>query len=366
VHRLVRPAPLPALPVSSPINRRRFLGHSFAALGGFLLAGASPLRAQTSAPGRGATATPPGTDRVSALAFGASLGLTAKWVEPRQILALESRWTRLVLQADSRESRLDSLRLFLGDPTVLHRGTLWLARIDRERFLAPILAPHTLPGAVPAARTIVLDAGHGGRDTGTRHAGLGYDEKTFTLDLARRLQPLLEAAGHRVVQTRTEDVFVPLPERPALAARSGADLFVSLHFNAVGSTAVHGTETYLLTPQHQRSTGADRLTPADATAYPGNEYDGWNAILGHRLHRRLIADLGSFDRGLKRARFAVLRDLTCPGVLLEAGYLSHDDEARRIATPGWRAQLARSIAGGIAAYAEALDGVRRHPSRAPR
>lgn len=296
---------------------------------------------------------------MSALVFGASLGLTAKWLEPRQRLVLESRWTRLVLQVDSRESRLDNLRLFLGDPTVLLRGTLWLARIDRERFLGPILAPHTAPGAVPAVRTIALDAGHGGRDTGTRHVGLGYDEKTFTLDLARRLQPLLEAAGHRVVQTRTEDVFVPLAERPAIAARAGADLFVSLHFNAVGSTAVHGAETYLLTPQHQRSTGADRPNAADAAAYPGNEYDGWNAILGHRLHRRIVADLGSFDRGLKRARFAVLRDLACPGVLLEAGYLSNDDEARRIATPGWRDRLARSVASGIAAYAEALATARQ-------
>ena len=112
------------------------------------------------------------------------------------------------------------------------------------------------------------------------------------------------------------------------------------------------------TPRGQRSTGAESRSASDNEILPGHAHDPWNAILGYRVHRRLITDMKSFDRGLKRARYLVLRELDCPGILVEGGYLTNDAEARRIASPEWRARLAKAIAGGIIEYRDALEKAR--------
>jgi N-acetylmuramoyl-L-alanine amidase len=179
-------------------------------------------------------------------------------------------------------------------------------------------------------------------------------EKEFTIDVAFRTKARLEERGFKVVLTRTTDDYVALPERPALAGRAGAELFVSIHFNATTSPEVRGLESYILTPQFQRSTGSDVLRPDDEVAVPGNVHDAWSAYLGYTLHRTLLADLRLPDRGLKRARFAVLRDLPCPGLLLEGGYLSNPDDAALIASEGYRERLAAAIANGIDVFNQAL------------
>ncbi len=299
------------------------------------------------------------TDYVAAASVGRAAGLASHWVQPQRRLVLADKDTRLELSADSREIELDGLRVFLGEPAVLHRNALFVSRVDRDRFLLPILKPSSGRGPVPPLRTIVIDPGHGGKDGGTSNAKLKLREKTLTLDVALRLEKLLTAAGYRVVLTRRRDTFVPLPLRPAHAKKVKADLFLSIHFNAIGNKTVTGCETYILTPQHQRSTGSDKRSPDDKVLLPGNADDNWNAILGFRMHGTLVRSLRAFDRGLKRARFAVLRDLDCPGVLIEGGYLSNDAEARKIATPAWRQQLAQSIADGVVGYRAALAEARR-------
>ena len=129
-----------------------------------------------------------------------------------------------------------------------------------------------------------------------------------------------------------------------------ADAFVSVHFNAAGPAHVRGIETYVLTPQFQRSTGSEKLRPLDEVGSPGNRHDAWNSYLGYTMHATLLKELELPDRGLKRARFEVLRELSCPGLLVEGGYLSHDEEAKLIATESYREKLAEAIVHGIAVY----------------
>jgi N-acetylmuramoyl-L-alanine amidase len=238
----------------------------------------------------------------------------------------------------------------------LHQGRLWLARIDAEALLGPLLRPGDYAASRREVRTVMIDAGHGGRDTGTRNARLKLDEKGPALDVALRLGALLESEGLRVLYTRTDDSFVSLADRAALTNAAQPDLFVSVHFNAVADAPkVRGTETYILTPAGQRSTASPRLEPGDSVAQAGNAFDAWNAQLGWHLHHRLLVHLDSFDRGLKRARFAVLRLVECPAVLVEAAYLSNDEEAELIATPEYRQRVAEAIAIGIAHYAAAVS-----------
>lgn len=293
---------------------------------------------------------------VASLATG--LGLKSAWTEPQKTLVLQSDWTRLELNNDSREVRLNGIRLLLGDGTVMHRGELHISRTDERAFLGPILSARKVSGLVPGVRTVVIDAGHGGKDSGTSNKKLDLHEKGFALDLARLLRRELEAAGFVVIMTRDSDTFIPLPDRAAIANKRRADLFVSVHFNAIDNASISGAETYVLTPRGQRSTGSDGRSPSDNELLPGHANDSWSAILGYRVHRRMITDMKSFDRGLKRARYLVLRELDCPGILVEGGYLTNDAEARRIASPEWRARLAKAIAGGIIEYREALQKAR--------
>ena len=296
-----------------------------------------------------------GTDYEPIDSLARAAGLSVSWPVPQKRAVLTGAAGRLVLEADSRDCDLAGLRVFLGAPAVPNRRSIYLSKIDRDRFLLPILNPRAIPGPTPRLRTIVIDPGHGGKDDGTVNAKLKLREKAMTLDVALRLERLLKKAGYQVVLTRRKDTFVPLPLRPAYAKKVKADLFISIHFNAIDNKAVTGSETYILTKQFQRSTSSDRPRPEDKHRNPGNGDDHWNAVLGFRMHRAVLGSLQSFDRGLKHARFAVLRDLDCPGVLVEAGYLSNEAEARRIGTPVWRQKLALALARGVEDYRAALQ-----------
>ncbi len=293
---------------------------------------------------------------VDARVFLARFGFKAAWIERGRSLRFQTASARIDLEADKRDTMVNGLRVLMGEPAVFRGSTLYVSRIDAEKLFLPVLSPASVAAPpAPTLKVIVLDAGHGGQDTGTQNKRLQLNEKTFTLDVAVRLRALLLKQGYQVVMTRTDDRFIELPRRAEIANKVGADLFISIHFNAVGgSPAVRGSETYVMTPQYQRSTGSPQRDASDGVANLGNRNDPWNALLGYHMHEAVLDKLGSADRGFKRARFAVLRLVNSPGVLVEAGYLSNSDEARRIATPAYRQSIAEALAEGVRGYARAI------------
>lgn len=300
-----------------------------------------------------------GVSYTDARAWFARLGYKAAFDPDTRVLTLSSAAGRVVLEADSREASLNGLRIFLGEPAALHKGALFVSTIDLDRFLGPILRPAQL--ATRPLRTIVIDPGHGGQDTGTQNKPGKLDEKVFTLDVAKRLQRLLSESDPslRVILTREDDRFVALPARADFANAEKADLFISIHFNAVANNAaVRGTETYVLTSRFQRSTSSALRSDEDKVLQPGNRHDAWSAVLGAHMHRQLLGKLKTQDRGYKRARFAVLRLVDCPAVLVEAGYLSNDAEARKIASPEYRGDIAEALAAAVNAYAASLSSAK--------
>ena len=357
----VRASNLPGVPAAFA---RAVLG-LFAA---FALLAAAPVATRAEPVGHATktprTPPPPATIKLAgvsytdARAWFARLGYKAAYDADKRVLTLSSATGKITLTADSREASLHGIRIFLGEPALVRRGALHVASIDLDRFIHPILRPNQLPPR--ALRTIVLDPGHGGNDSGTQNKTHKLSEKGFTLDVAQRVQRLLADSGWRVLLTRTDDRFIALPARAEFANKAGADLFVSIHFNAVANNpAVRGTETYVLTPRFQRSTSSPLPTPDDKLDQPGNRHDHWSAVLGAQMHRQLLGKLRTEDRGYKRARFAVLRLVDCPAVLVEAGYLSNDAEARKIATEAYRGDIAEALAAAIHAYAASLGSASR-------
>jgi len=281
------------------------------------------------------------------------LNLKLSWVERRRKAALAGPSARAELETGTRDIIVNGLRVFLGHPVADASGQLYVSRIDFERCLTPLLRPGQGVAARPPVRTIVLDPGHGGRDTGT-----SVHEKTYALDVSLRAKQLLEAAGFRVILTREKDEFVEHAQRAALANLNRADVFVSVHFNALANDRrTQGVEVYTFPPRSQNSTNAwsaGQKPNAEDTASPNNAFDHWNVVLAQALHRELVNGLKSPDRGKKLMHLRVLRPLQCPGVLVECGFLTSDAESARIGTPAHRQKIAEAIAAGVRHYAAGI------------
>ena len=262
-----------------------------------------------------------------------------------QNVKLSSDKNELQFRVGSREMLLNGVRNWLSFPVFVHDGKVLLSRIDLAKTIEPQLRPNMIKN-LGRVQTIVLDPGHGGFDKGAI-SGYGY-EKDYALDLARLLRPLLQAKGFRVIMTRESDVFVPLEVRAQIANATRESIFVSLHFNATDHDPLAtGFEIYSLTPRGAPSTYEDWLTQMSINIQNGTEADAASVELSSCIYHSLIGHIGEFDRGIKRARFAVLRLTKIPAVLVESGFLTERGESRLIAKPEWRKRLADAICTGI-------------------
>jgi N-acetylmuramoyl-L-alanine amidase len=330
----------------------------------------APYRASASA--KKTTPTPasalrfPNPDWVNITVAAKRLGLKVTWVVPGREAVLTDKDTRLEVASDRIEVELDGQRVFLGQALVSRGGDLFLTKIDLERCLLPLVRPALIGRTKPKPKTIVIDPGHGGPDKGKINERFNFFEKTLTLDTSLRLKKILEARGWKVVLTRSDDRQLKpgkqadLQRRADIADDVNADVFVSIHFNAVADQVekVSGLEVYRFTPQHQPPVTRARRRLSDEVMNPGNTNDAWNSMLAYTIQRRLLQELKLDDRGFKHDRLAVLRLVNCPAVLIEGGFLSNTAEARRIGTAAYRQQLAEAIANGLTAYATQLESLR--------
>ncbi|MFT5836961.1 MAG: N-acetylmuramoyl-L-alanine amidase [Candidatus Azotimanducaceae bacterium] len=287
---------------------------------------------------------------------GARLGMKAYWLKGFKTFRLHSQWTNVDVGKGKRILYLNKLPIYLGFPTLESSGRLYMAKADYQHVLQPILTPQAFSGK-PELRRIVIDAGHGGKDVGAKNAAYRLYEKNLTLDVALRLQRMLQRAGYEVVMTRDRDVYIPLERRPQIANRASGDLFISIHFNAAGSTTAEGFETFALTPQYQASSKFSKPSVRDNIRAPGNDFDQWNTLLGYHVQRSLVRRVGGPDRGLKRARWSVLRELDCPGVLVELGFVSNPSTAQKVRMAVFRQTLAESLFDGIILYGKRLQRI---------
>lgn len=254
----------------------------------------------------------------------------------------------MIFSIGSREANWNGRELHLGfDPEIID-GEIFMYGLDLQKNLEPLLCekPLTFDGD----RVIVLDPGHGGMNSGTISVLDHRPEKEFTLDLARRVKPLLEQEGWKVFLTRTDDYDLALSNRVAFAEDHHADLFISLHFNSSAPDKKQaGLETYCLTPTGMPSTVTRNFADPWQENLPNNIFDTQNLQLAMRLHNALLRASGEEDRGVRRARFiGVLRGQKRPAILIEGGYLSNPVEAAKIENPDFRQKLAETIAAALA------------------
>jgi len=226
-------------------------------------------------------------------------------------------------------------------------------------------------------RRIVVDAGHGGKDPGAVGQN-GLLEKQVTLAMAKALARQLEKEiGCEVILTRTDDTFLPLEERTAIANKVGADLFISIHANAAPNREAHGIETYYLNfaksdkaaavVARENGTSLKQVGDLELILFDlmANSKINESSHLANEIQKSLVDGLGRHyrdirDLGVRQGPFYVLLGATMPSVLVEAAFISHQREESRLADPRYHQRTADAIVQGVRSYASSLKLIAAH------
>jgi N-acetylmuramoyl-L-alanine amidase len=244
--------------------------------------------------------------------------------------------------------------------------------------------------ALSQVRTIAIDPGHGGDNTGC----MGYHgvfEKHLTLEIAGRIElALLERTDARVVLTRTDDIAIGLRERAHLSNANRADIFLSIHLNSAPRAEAEGVETFFLSAEaadeeiralverEQQGQPPEPPIGATAEAVQGEITDtiladidryavhGLAETLATVVQRHLVRALGAQSRGVKQAPFGVLRESHCPAVVIELGFLTHRREGQNLLLADYQDKIADAIVQAVIAYDRLLNtGAPREATSAP-
>lgn len=250
----------------------------------------------------------------------------------------------------SNEIFINRLKFILSYPIREHGGKILVSRMDLAKLIEPVMRPSRIKSAGPI-ETVILDPGHGGHDPGAR--GRWGNEANYTLDVARRTRDLLLQEGFQVHLTRDRDVFIPLDDRPRFGNKFSNAVFISIHFNH-GKSEASGLETFTLAPRGVPSMASDGPRMSDLIACPGNVNDAANMALATATHAAMVSSVGGYDRGIKRARFRVIRQSTIPAVLVECGFLSSSRDGRKIASDDYRQLIAMALARAVKNYRDAV------------
>lgn len=197
-----------------------------------------------------------------------------------------------------------------------------ISRLLLPIAIAAVLASGMAGAAAASFSRVVIDPGHGGHDRGGFRSY--YFEKHLALDVAFRLEKYLKDRGLRTVLSRRRDEFIPLDDRAKLSNRTKDSVFVSIHFNSASRTSASGIETFY--------------------------YNSRSYALASSVQTALIRGTRATNRGVKNARFRVLRLNERPAILVECGFLSNSTERRKCLDPKYRQRLAESIGAGIVNY----------------
>ena len=270
-----------------------------------------------------------------------------KFYQNKDDIYLYSKYYKVLFNTKGRSGSFNNIKLHWFFTPLKYKDEYYISEQDFFIQMDPLMRQKSLKKR--PVRTIMIDAGHGGKDTGA----IGVNkvrEKDITLAIALKLRRKLIKLGYTVCLTRGGDTFPTLDQRVSLwqRTRPKPDLFISIHCNAAANPKVRGIETFAATPVNVPST-ADKKP--GTTAYAGNAFDKYNTLLAYNIQRSLVRYLPySPDRGMKSARFYVIRNVACPAALIETGFVSNWVECTRLSSNVYQERVAIAILSGILTY----------------
>lgn len=226
---------------------------------------------------------------------------------------------------------------------------VWFVRLPVP--MHPVNAPRAPSSRGEHRPVVVLDAGHGGRDSGAMCGTV--QEKDLTLDVAQRTELLLRAAGYSTILTRENDRYLSLAERAAVGNREDHCLFVSIHFNDGERAGASGVETYYAVRQSTGPVGFLSWLPFVHQADKGSLLAARSESLASCLQAALVDRTRAVDRGIKSEQFYVIARVRHPAALVEGGFITNKADATKLATTEYRQEIATAISDGLQRYGEA-------------
>ncbi len=341
----------------------RIINHLILAVGlAFLLQGCGgrPVQVPTVAPG------------IALKDICAKYNMQWQWDGVTQVVLLEYKSNKAKALVGSNVVLLGKEKVFLSAPLRRINSTIYVP----EDFEAKVIGPFGITvgkaaGGDPAqskVKSIVIDAGHGGKDPGAQGVS-GVLEKDVVLDISKRLKVLLEEAGMKVVMTRDTDVFISLQQRTEIATKANADLFVSVHANSNPSRKMQGIEVYYVKTAHKKDLDEEQRQKnekafvarlnADNNAKMVNIVAdmlyafkvGESGKIAQLMVQRMSGHVDAPNRGHRSCRFFVVRNTLVPAVLVETGFLTNRQEEKKLNAGSYRQKLAESLARSILDYA---------------
>src|SRR6266699_2197532 len=229
---------------------------------------------------------------------------------------------------------------------------VWISFHQEKRPAVNAQPKATQPGTPKPFAVVVLDPGHGGQDSGAMCGGVM--EKDLTLDVARRVDRLLDAEGVATLMTRLGDTYVSLADRAAFGNRVRDSIFVSIHFNEDNKPVASGVETYYAPHQIASASALASWLPFLARP-PSDSPKPESQSLAGFIQEALVARTRSVDRGTQTKQFFVIANVTSPAVLIEGGFLTNKEDVSKLASEDYRDQLAAAVADGILRYRDAVS-----------
>ena len=229
---------------------------------------------------------------------------------------------------------------------------VWISFHQEKRPPAYRESKATQPQTSKPVAVVVLDPGHGGEDSGAMCGGVM--EKDLTLDVARRVDRLLDSEGVATLMTRLGDNYVSLADRAAFGNRAKESIFISIHFNEDNKPVASGVETYYAA--HQINSGSTFASWLPFFSRPpSNSPKPESQSLASFIQEALVVRTRSIDRGTQAKQFFVIANVTSPAVLIEGGFITNKDELSKLVSEDYRDQLAAAVADGILRYRDAVS-----------
>jgi N-acetylmuramoyl-L-alanine amidase len=283
--------------------------------------------------------------------FAKAYGFEENWNSKTKIVTLEAQKSKYSFRAGSSYALINgriarmpaNAKMVNGRLLIPFQFGMQVMALHKDSLIPKnnakiIPKPKWTPPRPRGNFTIVLDPGHGGKDVGAR-GKRGVNEKDINLDIAKRVRDKLQAKGVNVVMTRSKDVFIELWRRVSIASNYKASLFVSIHTNAARNRSVNGIEVFYF---------------AGASAKLNGPYYRQNQNQSYQYARlaqaQMRKDVKSASRGVKNARYYVLKNARTPAVLIEVGFITNSWEEGNLVSPYHREKLAQAITQSIVDY----------------
>lgn len=247
----------------------------------------------------------------------------------------------LIFGPEPRDISIQGIRCVLSHPVRENdKGDLLVSKTDLIKLIDPILRPTYITNR-RTVKTVILDPGHGGYDTGSVTEQVR--EADVALLVAGKLATELRKRGVQVRLTREDNRHMSDQSRIDTISGAEAPIFISLHLNS-GRSDMSGVETYTTTPAQ-----------LGTSEKPANEHDAANAALAMALQAAVVTKAEARDGGCRRAHYSLLNSLDCPAARVELGYTTHPDEAARLNSDEYQNRLAMALADGITAFATVMN-----------